>query len=272
MSTSPRILVLGAHPDDAEYHAGGLLTRYRDELDATVRIISLTDGAAGHHERPPEELRELRQKESANAGKVIGAEYLNWDLPDAALEPTLENRERVIREIRSFKPDLVLTHRLCDYHPDHRATAQLVQDASYLVTVPNVLPENTPLFDDPVILYMPDLFTRPTPLRPDLVLDVEGQIDSIIGMLACHRTQVFEWLPYEGGILGDMPEDEQGKLCWLREWFKDQVGERSERFRNALVTTYGEERGLSITFCEAFEISEYGSPMDEEKRSKLWPF
>ena len=81
MSLPPRILLLGAHPDDAEYHAGGLLTRYRKELDATVKLISLTDGASGHHERTPEDLRKLRQGESANAGKVIGAEYLNWDFP-----------------------------------------------------------------------------------------------------------------------------------------------------------------------------------------------
>lgn len=268
----PRILVLGAHPDDAEYHAGGLLARYRKEMDATIRIISLTDGAAGHHERSPDELRELRQEESANAGKVIGVEYLNWDLPDAQLEPTLENRMRVIGEIRSFRPDLVLTHRLCDYHPDHRATAQLVQDASYLVTVPNVLPTVPPLFDDPVILYMTDLFTRPTPLRPDLILSVDEQLDEIIGMLACHRTQVFEWLPFEGGLLDDVPEDEAGKLDWLKAWFNDQVARRSDFFRDALVVAYGEERGRTITFCEAYEVSEYGSPMDEEKQKILWPF
>ena len=272
MSFPPRILLLGAHPDDAEYHAGGLLSRYRKELDATVKIISLTDGAAGHHERSPEELRELRQVESANAGKVIGAEYVNWDLPDAELEPTLENRMRVITEIRSFRPDLVLTHRLCDYHPDHRATAQLVQDASYLVTVPNVLPEVPPLFNDPVILYMPDLFTRPAPLRPDLVLDVGEQVDSIVAMLACHRTQVFEWLPYEGGILDQVPEDENARLEWLRGWFHEQVAERANRFRDALVANYGEEHGQSVKFCEAYEVSEYASPMDEERRAKLWPF
>jgi|TARA_B100000959_G_scaffold157245_1_gene164861 LmbE family N-acetylglucosaminyl deacetylase len=272
MSAPPRILLLGAHPDDAEYHAGGLLTRYRKELNATVKLISLTDGTAGHHERSAEELKELRQKESANAGKVIGAEYVNWDLPDAHLEATIENRDRVIREIRSFRPDLVLTHRPCDYHPDHRAVGQLTQDASYLVTVPKVLPEVPPLFDDPVILYMPDLFTRPSPLRPDLVLDVGEQVDSIIDMLACHRTQVFEWLPYEEGILDQVPDEETAKLGWLLGWFLDQTGERADRFRDALVATYGEERGQAVTYCEAYEVSEYASPMDDEKRAKLWPF
>ena len=272
MSAPPRILLLGAHPDDAEYHAGGLLTRYRKELNATVKLISLTDGTAGHHERSAEELKELRQKESANAGKVIGAEYVNWDLPDAHLEATIENRDRVIREIRSFRPDLVLTHRPCDYHPDHRAVGQLTQDASYLVTVPKVLPEAPPLFDDPVILYMPDLFTRPSPLRPDLVLDVGEQVDSIINMLACHLTQVFEWLPYEEGILDQVPDEESAKLDWLRLWFLDQIGARADRFRDALVATYGEEHGQAITFCEAYEVSEYASPLVDEKRAKLWPF
>ena len=272
MSVPPRILLLGAHPDDAEYHAGGLLTRYRKELNATVKLISLTDGAAGHHDRSSEELREIRQGESTNAGKVIGAEYLNWDLPDAYLEATIVNRDRVIREIRAFRPDLVLTHRPCDYHPDHRVVGQLTQDASYLVTVPKVLPEVPPLFEDPVILYMTDLFTRPAPLRPDLVLDVEPQLDSILAMLACHRTQVFEWLPYEKGILDQVPEEEEAKLSWLRTWFNNQVAERADRFREALVATYGDDHGQAVTYCEAFEVSEYAAPLNDEKRAKLWPF
>lgn len=272
MSSPPRILLLGAHPDDAEYHAGGLLTRYRKELDATVKLISLTDGAAGHHERSTEELRELRKEESANAGKVIGAEYLNWDLPDAHLEATIENRDRVIREIRTFRPDLVLTHRPCDYHPDHRAVGQLTQDASYLVTVPKVVPEVPPLFEDPVIFYMTDLFTRPARLRPDLVLDVEPQLDSVIEMLACHRTQVFEWLPYEKGILDQVPDEPEHKLAWLRTWFHDEIAERANHFREALMATYGEEKGKAVTYCEAFEVSEYAAQLDGEKRAKLWPF
>jgi hypothetical protein len=141
-----------------------------------------------------------------------------------------------------------------------------------LVTVPKVVPEVPPLFDDPVILYMPDLFTRPSPLRPDLVLEVGEQLDSIIAMLACHRTQVFEWLPFEEGILDQVPDDENAKLDWLRGWFHDQVAKRAAHFRDALVATYGEERGQAVIYCEAYEVSEYASPMDDEKMAKLWPF
>jgi len=133
-----RLLILGAHPDDAEYHAGGLATLWRRRGDV-VRMISLTDGRSGHFERPPEALAVMRRAEAAAAGRVIGATYETWDIPDGELMPTLEVRARVIREIRTFAPDLVLTHRTSDYHPDHRAVGQIVQDASYLVTVPNLL-------------------------------------------------------------------------------------------------------------------------------------
>src|SRR5574340_1504974 len=167
----PRLLILGAHPDDAEYHAGGLAAMYR-RLGHAVKMVSLTNGGAGHHATPPQELAAIRRCEAAAAGAVIGATYEVWDIPDGDLMPTLDLRRRVIREIRSFAPDLVLTHRVHDYHPDHRAVGQLVQDASYLVTVPHVVPEAPALRKDPVVAYMADLFTRPCALAPDVVLDV----------------------------------------------------------------------------------------------------
>ncbi|HUG90842.1 MAG TPA: PIG-L family deacetylase, partial [Planctomycetaceae bacterium] len=156
---SPRLLVLGAHPDDAEFHAGGLVSIYR-RLGRAVKIVSVTDGSSGHHERRPEELRVIRAAEAAASGAVIGAESAVWDFRDGSLQPTLQVRERIIAEIRAYRPDLVLTHRPNDYHPDHRAVGQAVQDASYMVTVPPVVPHVPALRRDPVVAYMSDLFTR----------------------------------------------------------------------------------------------------------------
>ena len=113
MDHKPRLLILGAHPDDAEYHGGGLASIYR-QLDRPVKMISVTDGSAGHYQRTPAELVQLRRSEAANAGHVIGATYETWDFPDGSLEPTLDVRRRIIQEIREFQPDLVLTHRTCD--------------------------------------------------------------------------------------------------------------------------------------------------------------
>ena len=93
MSEPPRILLLGAHPDDAEYHAGGLLTCYRKELDATVKLISLTDGAAGHHERSSEELKALRQSSIAmSASQKEGATQIVKDWIDDGM-PTDNSEE-----------------------------------------------------------------------------------------------------------------------------------------------------------------------------------
>jgi LmbE family N-acetylglucosaminyl deacetylase len=265
-----RLLILGAHPDDAEYHAGGLATIYR-QRGHVVRIVSLTNGQAGHFRTPPDELAEIRREEAAAAGVVIGAEYLTWDIPDGDLTADLPTRQRVISEIRRFRPDLVLTHRPCDYHPDHRAAGQLVLDATYLVTVPNYLPDVPALRRDPVVAYLPDLFTKPFPLAADIVLDVTEHIDSIVAMLACQTSQVFEWLPYEEGILDDVPEEKHARMAWLRDWFRKHVVPRADRFRDELIAAYGSERGGGIEFCEVFEISDYAAMADLEMRQRLFP-
>jgi LmbE family N-acetylglucosaminyl deacetylase len=266
----PRILILGAHPDDAEYHAGGFAALHC-QRGSTVKMVSVTNGAAGHHWRSPEELASLRREEAAASGRVIGAEYEVWEFPDGALMPTLEARRRVIREIRTFEPDLVLTHRLNDYHPDHRAVGQLVQDASYLVTVPLVVPEVPALRRDPVVAYLPDLFTKPNPLRPDAVLDVTPYVDTVVRMIACHQTQVFEWLPYNQGIFDEVPPEEGQRFAWLRTWWERQTAERAERFREALIAAYGHERGAAIRYAEAFEISEYAAALTDADRQRLFP-
>ncbi|MCP4784028.1 MAG: PIG-L family deacetylase [Fuerstiella sp.] len=266
----PRLLILGAHPDDAEFHGGGLATIYR-QLERPVKLISVTDGAAGHHERSPAELIPLRRAEAAAAGAVIGATYETWKFPDGGLEPTLELRHRIIREIREFRPDLVLTHRTCDYHPDHRSVGQCVQDASYMVTVPHVVPDVPALRKDPVVAYLPDLFTRPAPLRADVIMDISAQMQTVAKMLACHRSQVFEWLAYEADILHTVPDDESERLAWVESWAAGHIRLRADRLRDELVVRCGEIRGREIEFIEMFEISEYAQQPDQESFRQLFP-
>jgi N-acetylglucosamine malate deacetylase 1 len=271
MSEGPlRLLILGAHPDDAEYHAGGLAKIYRD-MGGVVKMVSLTDGSAGHFRRLPAELGPMRRAEAAAAGQVIGAEYETWDIPDGQLMPTLEVRHRVIREIRTFAPDLVLTHRTCDYHPDHRAVGQLVQDASYMVTVPNVLRDVPALRKDPAVAYMADTFSKPNRMAADVVLDVTDRLDSIVAMLACHRSQVFEWLPYHDGVLDEVPAEDSDRLAWLRGWYLKQMRRRVEWFRRDLIAAFGPQRGAEVEAVEVYEISEYASRPDPAECRRLFP-
>lgn len=263
-----KLLILGAHPDDAEFHAGGLMAAYA-AAGHVVRAISVTNGGAGHHFRDPVGLSQRRRRELAAAAAVIGGQSEVWEHPDGGLQPTLDVRAQVIREIRQFAPDLVLTHRLCDYHPDHRAVGQLVQDASYMVTVPLVEPDVPSLRQDPVVGYMPDLFTKPYPLEPHVVLDVTPHLDTIVQMLACHESQVFEWLPFNHQL--DCPEDSEERLAWLKAWYCERASRRADRFRDALVARYG-DAGEKIAYAEAYEISEYAAGMNEQTHQRLFGF
>ena len=146
-----RLLVFGAHPDDCDIKAGGLAALYAQK-GHRVKFVSVTNGDAGHHQMGGEPLAKRRNAEAQAAAKVLGIEYELLDNHDGHLEPTLENRFKVIQQIRQFRPDLVMTHRPNDYHPDHRYTSVLVQDAAYMVTVPNVCGLALALDYNPTIL------------------------------------------------------------------------------------------------------------------------
>lgn len=261
-----RVLVLGAHPDDAEVFAGGLVVRHC-LAGSSVKIISVTDGSSGHHEIPPQKLRQIRSAEAANAGSRVGAEYITWDFRDGYLEPNLKVREAIIRAIREFEPDLVLTHRPNDYHPDHRAVGIAVQDASYLVTVPHVCDDVAALKSDPVVAYMCDLFTRPNRMRPDVVLDVSAEFDRVISMAACHESQFFGWLAYHDGKLDQVPDSATERHQWLAEEFANLHRSRAEFFREELSAA-----NISADAkVEIFEVSEYATALTDERLDELFP-
>src|SRR5262245_31610505 len=174
-----RLLIIGAHPDDADFHAGGTAALYR-AAGHVVKMVSMTNGDAGHQTLRGQPLAQRRRAEAAAAGAVIGARYGVLDNHDGELLPTLDNRFQVIRLIRTFRPDLVLTHRPNDYHPDHRYTSQLVQDAAYMVTVPAIVPETPHLPANPVIAYLPDDFQKPYPFQPAVVVDTGPVIERIV--------------------------------------------------------------------------------------------
>ncbi len=266
-----RMLVIGAHPDDCEYKAGGLATLYR-QSGHDVCFVSVTDGQSGHQTRYGPQLAAERREEAAASGRVVGLGYRVLSYPDGALQPTLQARDEIIRLIRQFDPDLVLTHRPNDYHPDHRTTSLLVCDASYLLTVPAIAPDTPALARMPVIMYLSDDFQRPYPFSPSVVVDVEPVLESIVDMLACHRSQFFDWLPYNRGELDQVPSDRKQQRQWLRAWILGIVAPLADRYREQIISAYGEDLGRQIRYIEAFETCEYGTPLSPELRRRLFAF
>jgi len=258
-----RVLVLGAHPDDAEFFAGGLLARHHN-AGSTLRLVSVTNGQSGHQSVPSPELIVRRRVEAARAGKIVGADYVTWDFPDGSLQATLEVRHAIIREIRTFQPDLVLTHRPFDYHPDHRAVGQAVQDASYMVLVPKILPELTAPRCEPIVAYMVDLFTRPCEFRADITMDVSNELESVLAMLDSHESQFYEWMPWIDGISDSVPSQVERRCEWLAKWYLEKTAPRITRF-------WDSKFGDRPTLVEAYEFSEYAGKPSQGIVEKLFP-
>jgi len=264
------IIVFGAHPDDPD-KVGGTMAKFV-ALGHKVRLVSMTNGNAGHYEMGGGPLAQRRYKEAQCAGRAIGAEYVVLDNDDGKLMPTLENREEVIRQIREFKADVVISPRPNDYHPDHRNTGLLVRDAAYMVTVPNIVASVPHLMKNPVFMYMEDRFTEPTPFVPDIAVAIDDVIEKKIDMYHCHESQMYEWLPYNQGILESVPSDPTKRREWLAETRGFRSSNPGDTYRDLLIKLYGQQKGSQVRQAEAFEVSEYGTQPSLEELKKLFPF
>ena len=264
-----RVIAFGAHPDDCDQGAGGLAAKYA-ALGHKVKFVSLTNGDAGHQSQHGEELVKRRRAEAEEAGRRIGIEYEVLGNHDGKLLPTLEVREQVIREIRQWKADIVIAPRPNDYHPDHRYTGVLVQDASYMVIVPNLVTDTPPLRRNPVFLYYSDRFTRPQPFRADIVVSIDDVFEKKIDMLDAHVSQFYEWLPWTTGQLEQVPKDPVGRKKWLAGQANIERKPKPE-WRETMDKYYGAQ-AAHIQHAEAFEITEYGRQPSEEELRGLFPF
>jgi LmbE family N-acetylglucosaminyl deacetylase len=269
-----RIIVFGAHPDDAEYKAGGVAALWAEQ-GHHVKLVSVTNGDIGHWAMAGGPLARRRSAESGEVAKRLGVTSEVLDIHDGELMPTLENRRTVTRLIREWNADIVISHRPWDYHPDHRYVGVLVQDAAYMVAVPFFMPLVAPLKKNPLFLYSSDRFQKPYPFEADIVVDIDSVFEKKVDALTALVSQTFE-----GGALGSAeqtdaaPPESQPELRsqWLREkWINRQSGE-ADRYRNELIRWYGEEHANQVKYAEAFEICEYGRQPSESEIRELFPF
>ena len=269
-----RIVVFGAHPDDAEFKAGGTAAKWA-KLGHHVKLCSVTNGDIGHWKMAGGPLAQRRAAESAAVAKKLGVTSQVLDIHDGELEPTLENRKKITRVIREWKADIVIAHRPWDYHPDHRYVGILVQDAAFMVTVPFFCPDTPHLKKNPVFLYSSDQFQKPYPFKPDVVVAIDDTFD--LKMDAIHE---LESQIYEGGAVGNeefvrtVPPatDVAGRKAWLKQRWSERHAREADRFRDLLNEFYGNERAKGVTHAEAFELCEYGRKPAAGELKQLFPF
>ncbi len=262
-----RVIAIGAHPDDCDIKAGGIAAKYA-AAGHKVKFVSVTNGDAGHQAEGGGMLAARRRAEAAESGRRLGIEYITLDNHDGELVPSLDVRLQIIRQIRGWDADIVIAPRPNDYHPDHRYTGILVQDASYMVTVPNIASDTPAIKKNPLFLYFSDRFTRPQPFRPDIVVAIDDVIEKKYGALDAHVSQFYEWLPWHAGVLDQVPKIPEGRLEWLKANRSFSI---RDAWREAARARYGAAAD-EIQAAEAFEITEYGIQPSEEDIRRLVPF
>ena len=229
--TLERAMVVVAHADDAEFGCSGTVARWCAEGVEVVYVIC-TDGSKGTEDRTitSEELSAIRTKEQIEAGKVLGLKdvvFLGY--PDAYLQPTLELRRDIAREIRRHRPDVVI----CMYpmrslegggwgvgHPDHIASGEAALAAIFPtardhLTFPEMLEEGL----EPHKVSEAWVMGHP---EPDHWVDVTGHMDTSIRALAEHASQI-------GG--SSVEEIGERMKMWRRERAKGHGMEHAESFR-----------------------------------------
>src|ERR1017187_6826641 len=262
-----RVIAFGAHPDDCDIRAAGTAALFA-KMGHAVKFVSVTNGDAGHQSMSGVALAKRREAEAKESARRLGIEYEVLNNHDGELLPTLEVRKEIIRQIRRWNADIVLAPRPNDYHPDHRYTGVLVQDAAYMVVVPNVTPAVPSLRKNPVFLYYEDNFQRPNPFRPDIAVDISDVIDLKIDALDSHVSQFYEWLPWVDGKLSEVPTGAAERKAWMKQ---RRTRQPSPPVRASLVKWYGAEKGSAAKYYEAFEICEYGVQPDEARIRQLFP-
>jgi N-acetylglucosamine malate deacetylase 1 len=266
-----RIIVFGAHPDDCELDAGGTAARWA-KLGHKVKLVSVTNGDIGHHEIAGAILARRRTEEVKKAAAILGVETEVLDNHDGELLPTLENRRTITRKIREWRADVVIAHRPNDYHPDHRYTGVLVQDAAFMVTVPSFCPDTPRLVKNPVFLYTEDDFKKPNPFRPDVVVPIDPVFEQKVSAIDALESQFYEWNPWLAGYLDQVPKGKSERRGWLAARLSKRYGGLADRFREKLVELLGESRGRAVKTVEAFEVCEYGSQPSKEELLRIFPF
>jgi LmbE family N-acetylglucosaminyl deacetylase len=266
-SAQIRVIAFGAHPDDCDLGAGGLAAKL-SKMGHKVKFVSLTNGDAGHQSMGGGALAKRRRAEATESGRRLGIEYEVLDNHDGELLPTLEVRLQVIRRIRQWNADVVISPRTNDYHPDHRNTGQVVQDAAYMVMVPNVAPDTPPIQKNPVFLHFQDRFQKPQPFRADIAIDIGDVFETKINALDAHESQFYEWLPWIGGEAEKVPAGKAERKAWLASQRTRPI---TSTVRAALEKFYGKDAAAKIQYIEAFEVSELGTQPNEEMLRKLFP-
>ncbi|MPY87825.1 MAG: PIG-L family deacetylase [Luteitalea sp.] len=218
-----RVLVVMAHPDDAEILVGGTLLRLVAEGWAPG-IITMTAGDCGSSEaRTKEDISRIRYTEAVAAADSIGAWYACAGLADVEVFANAQSVRAVVELLRTFRPDVVITHSPADYMLDHEETSRIVRAAVFAAAVPlyqtRHAPPAKPVPSTPVLYYadaVEGMDSMGRRIHPNFYIDISDQMERKRTLVGHHASQR-AWLRDHHGI------DEY--LSRMTEWAEAYGGE-----------------------------------------------
>lgn len=217
------ILVLAAHPDDAELTCSGTLALHA-AMGKKVGIIDLTQGEMGTRGTP-----EIRLQEAQRSAEILGlAVRDNLKLADMFFQNDREHQLAVIRKIRQYRPDIVLANAVTDRHPDHGRGAQLAIDACFMSGLRKV---ETELEGQQQEAWRPQHlfhFIQSQYIRPDFVVDVTDYWDTKVASIRAFQSQFFN------------PESKEPQTYISSENFMKFIDARGREFGQSIGAEYGE--------------------------------
>lgn len=267
---SLRIIAFGAHPDDAELKASGVAALWAAR-GHKVKFVAMTNGDVGHFEMAGGPLARRRKAEVKECARILGIETDVLDIHDGELMPTLENRKTVARLIREWQADIVMGHRPYDYHADHRYTGVLLDDAAVVVVAPFFVPDTPPTRRNPVFLYYSDGFQDPKPFNPTLVVGIDDVADKKWRCVSAMPSQFGDKDSWQGRTLSNVPTGDREREAYLLDIVKKRNSAVAEQYRARLIELYGKERGQTVKYAEAFQLSQYGRQASIDELKKLFP-
>ncbi|MGB7527308.1 bacillithiol biosynthesis deacetylase BshB1 [Sphingobacterium cellulitidis] len=166
------LLVMTVHPDDAELGAGGVIAKYVAE-GKTVGIVDLTLGELGTRGTA-----EIRAQEAQNAAKILNvAVRENLKLRDGFFQNNEEGQKEVIKAIRKFQPEIVITNAWEDRHPDHGRASKLVNDALFLAGLRRIETELDGQSQEPFRPRLQLQLIQDKYIQPDILIDITDYWD-----------------------------------------------------------------------------------------------
>jgi len=181
------ILAIGAHPDDVELGCGGAIAKWSAE-GKKVAILDLAQGELGTRGSA-----ELRDQEAANAAKILGVENRHQlELKDGFIRNDEESQLKLIREIRYFRPHLLLINAPDDRHPDHPHAAALAKDAAFKAGLRKIETHWDGILQEahrPKLIFHYVQFWN---IQPDIIMDISGYLEQKIESVKAYGSQFYQ--------------------------------------------------------------------------------